>query len=167
MYTWLYVSVALTFLIFLLYWWNNKQNKQLSSSINTLKNDIQTQNKQLSSSINTAKDSIFKLEGDLNTFKPGNNIIPGTSMLSSLLKTAIETKNFASLEQELDKIFTNGNDDNRLVFLGIQDTVGEGRIFTLAIFVSKKNNKYIYHAVEGFNTEQIIDIMHREIIKSK
>jgi hypothetical protein len=161
MYTWLYVSVALTLLMFLLYWWNNKQNKQLSSSINTLKNDIQTQNSQLSSSINTlkndiqtqnsqlssintAKDSILKLEGDLNTFKPGNNIIPGTSMLSSLLKTVIETKNFASLEQELDKIFTNEN-DNRLVFLGIQENdVGWNEPRTVAIFVSKKNNKYKY-----------------------
>lgn len=155
MYTWLYVSVALTFLIFLLYWWNNKQNKELSSSINTLKSDIQTQNSQLSSSINTAKDSISKLEGDLNTFKPGNNILPGTSVLSPLLKSAIETKNFSSLEQELDKIFTNGTDDNRLVFLGTQDTVnGEGRNFTIAMFVSKKNNKYKYHAVEGMNFER-------------
>ena len=160
MYTWLYVSVALTFLIFLLYWWNNKQNSKLSSSINTLKNDIQTQNSQLSSSINTAKDSISKLEGDLNTFKPGNNIIPGTSMLSSLLKTAIETKNFASLEQELDKIFTNGNDDNRLVFLGIQDTVaGESNVFTLAMFVSKKNNKYKYHFIAGSYGDILIQII--------
>lgn len=158
MYTWLYVSVALTFLIFLLYWLNNKQNKELSSSIDTLKSDIQTQNSQLSSSINTAKDSILKLEGDLNTFKPGNNILPGTSTLYPLLKSAIETKNFVSLEQELDKIFTNGNDDNRLVFLGTLDTVGgEGKNFTIAMFVSKKNNKYKYHVVEGMNLERNIE----------
>lgn len=76
-------------------------------------------------------------------------------MLSSLLKTAIETKNFASLEQELDKIFTNGNDDNRLVFLGIQDILDKykGATFRVVIFVSKKNNKYKYHIVEGFNAD--------------
>lgn len=160
MYTWLYVSVSLTFLIFLLYLLNNKQNKELSSSINTLKSDVQTQNSQLSSSINTAKNSISKLEGDLNTFKPGNNILPGTTMLSSLLKSAIETKNFVLLEKELDKIFTNGTDDNRLVFLGLQENeVGWTYPRTTAIFVSKKNNKYKYHFIDGSNSDILVEII--------
>lgn len=175
----LIISVVVLFsLIVVSHMMNKKASEKVHTSITkdltTAKTELTTAlastKTELTTALTTAlapvKDSVLKIEGDLNTIKPGT-VLPGGTILTALLQNALQTGNFVFLEEELNKIFKSPQDANNILFLGNivvnagitcspNDKTNDKKCleeFTAPVYVTKRkrDGKYIYFVNRPYN----------------
>ena len=173
----LIISVVVLFLLIVV---SHMMNKKASEKVHTsitkdltiakteLTTALASTKTELTTALAPVKDSVLKIEGDLNTIKPGT-VLPGGTILTALLQNALQTRNFVFLEEELNKIFKSSQDANNILFLGnvviskikggtckgddkeCMRRANEQVSFTVPVFVTKRDGKYIYFVNQPYD----------------